>query len=181
MHSVLATTRFNNTTWEENCLWRRRNDWKGCVYGSPTLVNDRVLPGSPMFILEMNNERNQVVGVGLVANRIATDSRHKIYAWGNYNRYVYKSEYRIDREQLTGREETIMKIFDIILFTGLGHLKRGHGITKVPKRVTEVKGIDLEEEVRKMFTSRFKHSPQAVTSDAPTTTFSSSSTTEASS
>jgi len=134
-----------------------------------------------MFILEMNNERNQVVGVGLVANRIATDSRHKIYTWGNYNRYVYKSEYRIDREQLTGREETIMKIFDIILFTGLGHLKRGHGITKVPKRVTEVKGIDLEEEVRKMFTSRFKHSSQAVTSDAPTTTFSSSATIEASS
>ena len=29
----VATTRFNNETWDENTQWRTTNNLSGCVYG----------------------------------------------------------------------------------------------------------------------------------------------------
>ena len=81
-----------------------------------------------MFILEMNNDENSVKGVGLVKNAIMIGQYYKIYSEGNYNRFTYKGDYRIDRKDMTEEEEKIMTIFDVLLFKGETHLKRGQGI-----------------------------------------------------
>ena len=99
MKLTIATTRFNNETWEQNLTWRRRNEWDGCIYGSPMEMKEDIYKGALVIILEMNNDVNKIMGLGLVKNSVATDKYYKIYKWGNYNRYTYKSEYRIDRDR----------------------------------------------------------------------------------
>ena len=53
-----------------------------------------------VFVIEMNNERNKIEGIGLIKNRIETLQKYYIYSEQNYNRYIYKGEYRIGREIL---------------------------------------------------------------------------------
>ena len=130
---TIATTRFNNKTWEENSTWREKQGHQGCIYGVPMRIRDSLLPESLIFILEMNNDKNKIVGIGLIRKRLCYDKYYKIYTDQNYNRFTYKSEYRISRESLSKREEKVIQLFDILLFTGKTHLKRGQGITTVPK------------------------------------------------
>ena len=66
----LATTRFNTKTWNENCQWREKHQWNGCVYGSPVRISDKYIPNSKMFVLEMHNDKNKIQGIGLIKNSI---------------------------------------------------------------------------------------------------------------
>jgi hypothetical protein len=136
---IIATTRFNNETWEENKKWREKHDWDGCIYGAPVKISEDIPGYSALFILEMNNDKNKIEGIGLIYNRLYYDNSYRIYADRNYNRYTYKSKYRISRENLSTEEETIMKKFDVLLFTGSRHLKRGQGITSVPRYILKNK------------------------------------------
>jgi hypothetical protein len=156
MHIYIATTRFNDETWEQNCDWRIKNEWRGCVYGTPTRMKDNIPTGGLVVMLEMNNDKNKIVGLGLVKNSLALDRRYAIYNWGNYNRYIYRSHYRIDRQDLSREEEMIMLVLDMLLFKGQRHLKRGQGITCLPKWIIENKHVDFEKIIREMFVSRFK-------------------------
>ena len=128
----VATTRFNNETWDENTQWRTTNNWHGCVYGLQKKISDDISIDSPIFVLEMQNDKNNVVGVGLIYKKLVLSKRPKIYKDYNYNFYVYRSKYRIDRSELTDKELKIFKMCDILLFKGATHVKRGQGIIRVP-------------------------------------------------
>ncbi len=156
MKFIIATTRFNTKTWKENEEWRERYNWNGCVYGTPRRVSESFTPQAPIFVIEMHNDKNKIKGVGLVKNAIVINQYHNIYSDRNYNRYTYKSEYRVDRKEMTIEEKKIMRIFDVLLFTGSRHLKRGQGIIAVPQRITRTKYIDLFSFFKNMFKSRFK-------------------------
>ena len=153
---TIGTTRFNSQTWKENTNWRQANNYKGCIYGTPVRTKDNITTGDIIFIMEMNNDENKVGGIGLVKNLNYADKYYKIYKDGNYNRYVYKSEYRIDRSELTPYEAKVIEIFDTLLFTGSKHLKRGQGITVVPKWLITNKHIDFIKFFKKMFLERFE-------------------------
>jgi len=154
MH-VIATTRFNSKTWCENERWRDKNDWKGCIYGTPMIIKETIGLNVPMFVLEMHNDTNIVKGVGLVCNSTVKGKRHRVYADGNYNRYVYKSEYRIDRADMSKKELVVLGMFDILLFKGSRHLKRARGITAVPDWMSKNKHIDFIKFFRKLFHDRY--------------------------
>ena len=77
----LASTRFNTETWEQNQTWRRKNEYRGCVYGTPIRIKDDVPIGANIIILEMQNDINKIVGIGLVRNNLALDRKYKIYVW----------------------------------------------------------------------------------------------------
>lgn len=156
MKLTIATTRFNNETWEQNQLWRRQNGWEGCIYGTPMEMKEDVYKGAVVIILEMNNDINKIMGLGVVKNRVATDKYYKIYKWGNYNRYTYKSKYRIDRDEMDDEEEKLMKIFDVLLFKGSRHLKRGQGITCLPSWIMKNSHINFTTKLRDIFIARFK-------------------------
>ena len=156
----LATTRFNQDTLQQNIKWRETNKWSGCIYGIPIKISERIPYGSTMFILEMNNDINKIVGIGVIKNNLSKtkDSSHKldkVYKWGNYNRYVYKSKYRIDRSDMTRDEDKIMNILDVLLFKGYRHLKRGQGITSVPKWITHNKHFDFIKFIHNMLMIRY--------------------------
>ena len=130
----IAVTRFNNKTWEENCNYRDKNDMKGCCYGTPVLLQVDIPIGALLYILEMNNDINQIMGIGLIRNHNRADKRYCVYSDGNYNRYNYRSDYRIDRAEFKKSNNSLLELFELLVFKGYTHLKRGQGIQLVKKK-----------------------------------------------
>jgi hypothetical protein len=151
----LLTTRFNQYTADENAKYREKKLPDGCVYGTPITVSNRIPLDSKLFILEMNNDENRILGIGLVINK-PHFNKHKIYCEANYNRYSYVGKYRISRENMSEEEEVLMKIFDKLCFQGKFHMKRGHGMTAFPMKILYRcrNIIDLVKSVEDMFKKR---------------------------
>jgi hypothetical protein len=151
----LMTSRFNNKTFREMREYCRDSKSAKVVYGSPKEISMYVPRDTIMFILEMNNDMNRIMGVGLVKNN-PYPNKHIIYEDGNCNRYNFVGKYRIDREEMTENEEWIFKALDIICFTGCRHQKRNQGITIFPPDMIErcKKRLDLVLFVTNMFKSR---------------------------
>jgi len=66
MKNYVMTSRFNNSTWTENTNFRKRIDKHGCVYCAPMVVSQDIPYDSIMFVLEMNNDINRIMGIGMV-------------------------------------------------------------------------------------------------------------------
>ena len=128
---TLACTRFSASTWEENQSYRERNHIQGCLYGTPRQIKSSCVTNSRLFVLEMDNTNNKVLGVGLIRNTPLLDTVHRIYGEGNYNRYAYRGKYRIDRNAMTQKEQRMLGVFDTLLFKGRRHCKFAQGITEV--------------------------------------------------
>lgn len=152
MTRFLLTTRFNNSTFQENVNFRAKNANVGCIYCSPDMISQSIPLDSILFILEMNNETNKITGIGMVRNRPIIN-KYYVYQNGNYNRYVYLGKYRIDRDEMTEQEEKIMQIFDILCFKGNRHMKRGQGIKSFPVDILYrfLKTIDLVNFISEMY------------------------------
>lgn len=65
---TFASSRFTDATWAENESYRARSDFAGCIYGSPQQMSPKIDPKSLVFVVEMNNSHNKVIGIGLVRN-----------------------------------------------------------------------------------------------------------------
>jgi len=108
----------------------------------------------------MNNDLNRIEGIGLVRNITHRDKYYSIYKGGNYNRYTYKGEYRVGRDELMRNNSEIVNILDYILFKEKTHLKRGSGFTSVSDKLLKHKiceNINLKEEIRKTFINVFEN------------------------
>ncbi len=103
----------------------------------------------------MNNETNQIIGVGMTRNHPIIN-KYNVYGDGNYNRYVFTGKNRINRDEMTDEEDTIMRVFDILCFTGNRHMKRGQGLTSFPIDMLFRcnKRLNLVDFITKMFKSR---------------------------
>lgn len=158
----IVTTRFNNDTWMENIEYRKTHPMLGCIYATPEMNSDKMVPESILFVLEMNNDQNRIMGIGMVRNR-ALIKKHRVYTNENYNRYAYVGKHRIDREEMTVEEDTIMRAFDALCFTGARHMKRLQGIKSFPTdmlyRCKHIK--DLVAFVREMFKTRLEKNETA--------------------
>lgn len=154
----LVTTRFNTNTWNENIEYRKKHPTLGCVYATPDINSGRIAPESVLFVLEMNNDRNRIMGIGMVRNH-AFVKKHRVYSNENYNRYAYVGKNRIDREDMTNEEDTIMRAFDALCFTGARHMKRLQGIKAFPTDMLyKCKSIiDLVDFVRNLFKKRLEN------------------------
>lgn len=155
MKYFIMTSRFNNKTWQENCHYRKMYPKFGCIYCSPCMVSSQVPVDSTMFILEMNNDTNRIMGIGMVRNHPKANAL-LVYENANYNRYQFYGKTRIDRTEMTPEEETIMKVFDILCFTGNKHQKRGQGLSLFPLTMIHrcMRILDLVEFVANMFRVR---------------------------
>jgi hypothetical protein len=156
MKNHIMTSRFNDSTWTENVDFRKRTGKYGCIYCAPTVVSGLVPYDSVMFVLEMNNDKNRIMGIGMVRNH-PSSVRHNVYQNNNFNRYTYTGKHRIDRDMMTEEEEIVMRAFDILCFNGNKHMKRGQGLTSFPVdalyRCAHNK-MDLVDFVTKMFKTR---------------------------
>lgn len=154
----IYTSRFNNETWKENILYREQKGITGCIYGCPQRLNQKIPVNKALFICEMNNDTNKVEGIGIIRNRILCDKYYKVYDTGNYNRYVFKGQYHINREIFERYNPTIIKILDHILFKEKTHLKRGAGITKIPDKLMRhdiCEGHLIQQEIHQVFKTHF--------------------------
>ena len=154
---TLASTRFNNSTFEENKKYRSKTN-NACVYCSPQRMSPKIKSDSIVFIVEMNNELNQIEGIGLIKNTVNLDKYSKLYESCNFNRYVFKGKYRIGREELLRYNSHLIEILDDILFKGKTHLKRGAGITTITDKLLKTercKGIDIKATIKEIFINTF--------------------------
>lgn len=156
---TIASSRFNQKTWDENCLYRESKNIEGCIYGSPCRLAAKIPINSLVFITEMNNTTNKIEGVGLIYNLIQSDKYYCVYDAGNYNRYIYKSDYRINRDTLIQYNPDLVKALDHILFKEKTHLKRGSGIITIPEKLLTHKvcnGINMRAELAAIFKRYFQ-------------------------
>lgn len=152
----LGSSRFTNDTWQENRNFCLKYNIK-TAYCSPIPISTKIPLDVLICVLEMNNETNRVIGIGLIRNKIIP--KIWIYEHGNYNRNTYIGKRRIDRSEMTDTEEKVMEILDSYCFKGNGHLKRGQGITSFPVKYlfeSYEKQLDILQDIKNMFNSRIK-------------------------
>lgn len=132
------TTRFNQQTWQENQSFLQRAKADGtlpehtdCIYPCSQPVSQFIWTERKMIVLEMNNELNQIVGIGLITNRPVYNKYH-VYETVKYNTYAYLGKYHILRSDMTEEEEELMVLLDRWCFKGKRHQKRLQGIKAFP-------------------------------------------------
>ena len=154
----LTTTRFNEKTWDERQRWIENNNWTGSIYGTPVRVKDGI--NGIMIVLEMHNDENKIKAIGLIKPKaIPTDKAHQIYTDRNYNRYIYKSKYRLvlNQIELLPIEKKIIAIMNELLFKGACHLKRSQGITVMPDWIMKNKHIDFLKYFKELLARHYKY------------------------
>ena len=125
----IGTTRFTTDTYAENRAWRKKHNWKGCIYGLNKKMPKIVPYMALVYVLEMNNDTNRIEGIGLIRNYINFDYKTCIYSDRNYNRYIYNSAFWCDRTDIS--QKKVLEILERVVFYGSGHYKRGQGITTI--------------------------------------------------
>ena len=130
----IATTRFSDYSFTENKEWRDNKNIKGCIYATPIRVTSKIEEDTPMFVIEMNNDRNRIEGIGFMINELRSDNyKKRIHVNPNLNRYVYEGMYRIDKSQIENEyHKKVIWVLEMLLFKGAKHSKRSIGITKLP-------------------------------------------------
>tara|TARA_B100001142_G_C14305987_1_gene644767 strand:+ start:1056 stop:1616 length:561 start_codon:yes stop_codon:yes gene_type:complete len=135
----IAVTRFDKYTWEENLNWRKAHNWDGCVYQCTRLIKDGIPLRTGLYVLEMNNTTNKIMGIGYIKNYPNLENNPRIYSNQCYNFYLYKGKYHINVDEITDEDEKkIINIINKLIFTGKGHFKRGLGIQELPMTIKEV-------------------------------------------
>jgi hypothetical protein len=130
----ITTTRFSDFGFIENREWRDEKGMKGCIYGTPKMVSTNIEDRCPMFVIEMNNDRNRIEGIGIVINR-PHEYNHKmrIHSDHNLNRYTYEGLYRLDKSDIVDKyHKKVIWVLEMLLFKGARHSKRSIGITRLP-------------------------------------------------
>jgi hypothetical protein len=124
---TFLTTRFTNETLAENVRYRETNNIP-CIYNLSVPISDQH-SYKDLYILEMNNSENQLIGIGIINKKIWP--RERVYSDPCYNRYTYKGTTYIYRDKIPPE---ILEDLEQKLFRGRGHLKRGKGMTKFPDK-----------------------------------------------
>jgi hypothetical protein len=151
----LLTSRFTTTTQME-CKKFRERIRKQCVYCTPIQITSKIPKGAIVLVLEMNNETNQIIGIGMLRN-IPQNRTYFVYETENYNRICYVGNHRIDRAEFSPEElRTIIALLEQLCFKGKSHLKRSQGLTSFPMRklCQCYDSCDIIEMIMDMFRAR---------------------------
>jgi len=155
MTENLCTTRFNNKTYAENKIGRLRLNVE-CFYANPSPMKGTKM----MYVLELNIEENQIMGIGRVPNTLNGDV-YQIYEDESYNKRYFSGAYRINVEDLkTDEDKQLIEVLEEICFRGRGHLKRGHRMLCFPKKIIGQclqHEFDLIAEIHKMFLRKYQY------------------------
>lgn len=154
---TLVSTRFNNETFQENVNYRERKRIT-CIYCSPQPMSPKIELESLVLVVEMNNSTNQIEGIGLIKNQHESKV-YNVYDTRNFNRYIFKGDYRISREELLRNQEKIVEILDHILFKGKTHLKRGSGFTTIPEKLLthpKCENMNMKQLIKQIFLEKYK-------------------------
>jgi hypothetical protein len=152
----LYTTRFNNETYLQNQRAKKRLK-KASLYCNPTSLPQDVKQESPVFVLELNNSENKIMGIGLIYNIYNDNKVYRIYDNDFYNQPFYEGKYHISRSQMTSKELEFLDALEKICFYGKSNLKRGHKMTSFPWKIIlncAKHGVHILKQMEEMFHSR---------------------------
>ena len=155
---AMVTTRFNNATYEETKVYREKHNIP-CIYGSPIEMTASVRGADILFVIEMNNQKNEIEGIGIVRNRSWADKYYLIYKNGDYNRYVYKGKHHLTREALVEMNEELVKAIEKICFKKKSHLKRGYGFTTITEKLLKKNtnpNVNVQKNMKKCFAEIYR-------------------------
>jgi hypothetical protein len=133
---TFLTTRFTTETLAENLRYRDTHQ-EVCIYGLGVPISDKH-PHTPLYVLEMNNSTNELVGIGIITKKIYP--RVQIYQNPYYNRYIYKGNHYIPASELP---QDIREELETKLFKGRSHLKRGKSMTQFPSKWLKKEYYDI--------------------------------------
>ena len=153
----ICVTRFTDITYNENRKWiNNNNNANGCIYGTPVKIKESILPDTTLLVIEMNNTKNSIEGIGIIKNNLAPENKkyYKIYSDNNYNRFIYKSHFRIDKDDFTTNEKQVLNLLEHFLFKTPYHCKRGQGIQKIPLKVVNNEEPNFVRFLINMYASR---------------------------
>ena len=154
----IASTRFNNKTWNENNNYRLKNKWKGAIYGVTIKIHEKYPLGSILFVVEMNNDENKIEGIGLIRNQLIF-KQHIIYEDDNYNRFIYSGEYWLQRKDIEEYNHRLVNMLENMLFKGKSHLKRQSGISMITSKLCKKWDFDenwIKENIKELFIQKCK-------------------------
>ena len=135
----LAVTRFNNKTWDEYQRYRDKYNINGACYATPVKISELVIYKSTLYVFEMNNDLNIIMGVGIIINTHSKGIKHNIYSDYNYNRYNYSGKKRISRDKFYEINKPLLLLMEKLLFKSSTHYKRGSGIQIITnKKLNEI-------------------------------------------
>ena len=132
---LIGTVRFNNKTYIENLKWKQRKGYNGCAYGLNKPLSIKIPTGKYIYIIEMNNEINKIMGIGKIKNIIIHSNRSRMYNEESLNNFIYKSPDFIPRLKIIETQpkgELVLKFLENLLFRGSKHFKRGQGCVILP-------------------------------------------------
>lgn len=151
---LIVATRFNNTTAEENKTGRG----EGCLYGNPSPL--KKYQQKNMLVLELNVQTNRIMGIGLIKHNCRDKDAQNIYENTDYNHYVFKSRYRVDRSEIDEQGEMVFQKMDTCCFRGSTHIKRGRSLSMFPVlhvlRIEKELGIQMVPFIRSLFAAKYK-------------------------
>ena len=72
LKAYIMTSRFTDTTYKQNKRFRTHPQIKKqnihCVYSAPRQITNTIVKGKILYVLELNNTQNKIMGVGKVHN-----------------------------------------------------------------------------------------------------------------
>jgi hypothetical protein len=153
----LYTTRFNSSTYNELSRFKENNDMGDGIslYGVSYAIPASIPKNKCLFVLEMNNTTNQIMGIGLIKNALAKNQDIEIYSSPKNNAYIYKSNFHVQirrndifdvskhskkhrsefHDYITEEfRDFVQNILEPSCFMGKSHLKRGGSISRYPMK-----------------------------------------------
>ena len=155
--TFLCTTRFSNETYAQNRNACRRLKLK-CFYCNPYAMPSYMLSDSTIYVLEMNNETNQIMGIGKIVNLLHQEV-YRVYDNDFYNQTYYAGHARIDRAKIRENtpEHALWHALEHICFRGRNHLKRGYCMTSFPHKILGIcqrNNYHILDEIKQMFAEK---------------------------
>ena len=150
---------FNEKTAKENREYcktnpKMQNLQNGACYCSPTEIKHSIPYDSICYVLEMHNHINRIAAIGRIKAKPRAE-KHNVYEDKNYHQFYYLGKYRITREEMTPDEEAIMRILDLLCFTGNTHMKRTQGLKRFPQSIL----YDMQSNPVELFKQNKKFKP----------------------
>lgn len=136
---LIASTRFNTETYAANQRYRRKHNI-AAIYGSNMLIREKYPLYAITFVVEMNNNTNEIEGIGQIRNHASCQELKRVYTDDShyeYNAYFYKGPKWISRTTIAKKDPDLLVIFENILFKKKTHMKRQAGITVLTEQLLE--------------------------------------------
>lgn len=149
--AYLVTTRFNNETYAQNRRFCAKYNYKS-LYSNPHALPASIPIDATVYVIEMNNTTDKIVGFGKFKNRLKYNV-YNIYEVEFYNQNHFVGEDRIGSEEFHENDKAFIQSLEQQLFHGRGHLKRGHRMLSFPhaKIGTCLKnGLDIIETIERI-------------------------------